>query len=70
MIDRDLVQGRDTLLLHFTNDESLDLGELPMVSESEDCCPIFGQCLVDRVYTAEDKRLTGVRGSDAETHGL
>ena len=58
MVDCDLVQGWDILLLHLTNDESLDLGELPVVSETEDCCPIFSGCLVDRVYTVDDGRVT------------
>ena len=73
MIDCDLVQGWDGLLLHLTNDEILDLGELPVVSETEDGCPIFGRRFVDRVYTAEGAKVgtsIGTRGRDVETHGL
>ena len=58
MIDRDLVQGWDVLLLHFTNDEGLDLGELPVVGETEDGCPVFGWRFVYGVYTGGGRGLT------------
>jgi hypothetical protein len=57
VIDRDLFEGWDGLLLHLTNGESLDLGELPMVCETEDGCPIFGLCFVDGVCAVEGWRV-------------
>ena len=51
MINCDLVQGWDVLFLHLTNNEGLDLGELPVVSETEDSCPVFGWRVIDSVYT-------------------
>jgi len=50
VIDGDFVEGWDGLLLHLANDEGFDLGELPVVSKTEDCCPVFGWRIVDRVY--------------------
>jgi len=49
MINGDLVEGWDGLFLHLTNGKSLNLRELPVVSETEDCCPIFSWCFVDGV---------------------
>ena len=57
MVDCDLGQGWDGLLLHLANDESLDLGELPMVSESEDGCPVFGWRFVDGVHPVDEQEL-------------
>ena len=57
MINRDFGEGWDGLLLHLANDESLDLGEFPVVSKTEDGCPIFGRRIVDRVYTVDERRL-------------
>ena len=58
MVDCDLVQGWDVLLLHLTNGEGLDLGELPVVSEAEDGCPVFGRCFVNGVYAVHERELT------------
>ena len=49
VINGDLVEGWYGLLLHLTNSKSLDLGELPVVSKTEDGSPIFSWCFVDGV---------------------
>lgn len=54
MVDDDLVNRWDGLFLEFSNDQRLDLTELPVMGKPQDGSPILRGGIVDGVYAVQD----------------